>query len=266
MAGVAGIGARAVDVAVDVDVDVAVDDRAGDGDDEEQDADVTLVARARTDRTAFAALYRRYVDPIYRYCYRRLGTREAAEDATAAVFAKALAALPGFREGSFRAWLFAIAHNTIANEFRARAARPERALGGAEAQLLADPAPSPEESALAAEARANILGLLPRLPEDQRRVLELRLAGLSGPEIAGILGRSPGSVRVAQFRAIGRLRGWLAEPGAGAGARPASAAGVGDGQGGGATPASEPSPRVTGTGIERGRRGGGRRGEEGRHA
>ena len=109
--------------------------------------DAALVARAKADPRAFAALYRRYVDPVYRYCYRRLGNREAAEDATGLVFARALAALPGCREESFRGWLFAIAHNAIANEFRG--ARPERSLEGAEA--VVDPAAGPEEAALAAE-------------------------------------------------------------------------------------------------------------------
>ena len=168
-----------------------------------------LVARAKADPRAFAALYRRYVERVYRYCYRRLGTREAAEDATAAVFARALAGLPGLREGPFRGWLFAIAHNAIVGEFRQRAARPERGLD--EAAEVVDPGDGPAEAALAGEARASVLGLLPRLPEEQRRVLELRLAGLSGPEIGHALGRSHGSVRVAQYRAIRRLRALLGE-------------------------------------------------------
>ena len=174
-----------------------------------EEDDAVLVARAKADPRAFAALYRRYVDGVYRYCYRRLGSREAAEDATAAVFARALAALPTCREGSFRGWLFAIAHNAIVGEFRQRAARPERGLDEAEAVI--DPGDGPEAAALAAEARESVLGLLPRLPEEQRRVLELRLAGLSGPEIGHALGRSHGSVRVAQYRAIRRLRALLGE-------------------------------------------------------
>lgn len=181
------------------------------GDEAGEAEDAVLVARAKADPRAFATLYRRYVERIYRYCYRRLGSREAAEDATATVFAKALAALPAYRDGSFRGWLFAIAHNAIVGEFRQRAARPERAWAEREAEGLADPAPSPEEAALAAEARMSVLGVLPRLPEGERRVLELRLAGLSGPEIAAVLGRSHGSVRVAQFRAMARLRGLLEE-------------------------------------------------------
>lgn len=81
-------------------------------------SDSVLVAAAQADRQAFAPLYDRYLDPVYRYCLRRLGSREAAEDATGQVFAKALAALPGYRDRSFRGWLFTIAHNVVGDAFR----------------------------------------------------------------------------------------------------------------------------------------------------
>src|SRR3954447_12702789 len=81
--------------------------------------EVSLVARAQEDRRAFAPLYVRYADPIYRYCFHRLGTRQAAEDATSLVFEKAIAKLPSFRQQSFRSWLFSIAHNVIVDNYRA---------------------------------------------------------------------------------------------------------------------------------------------------
>lgn len=74
-------------------------------------SDAELVALAMADLRQFALLYTRYLDPVHRYCYRRLGSREAAEDATSAVFTKALAAFPRYRDASFRAWLFTIAHH-----------------------------------------------------------------------------------------------------------------------------------------------------------
>ena len=164
--------------------------------------DDAVVARARHDPREFAPLYARYLDPVYRYCYRRLGSREAAEDATGAVFAKALAALPAYRDGSFRAWLFAIAHNVVADAHRRR--RPEGPLAAAGDPV--DRAPTPEELALAAEERRSVRDLLATLPPDQRRVLELRLAGLTGAEIAAALGRSVAAVKMLQLRAMTRLR------------------------------------------------------------
>jgi RNA polymerase sigma-70 factor (ECF subfamily) len=169
------------------------------------DDEATLVAAARADPRAFADLYRRHVDPIYRFCYRRLGAREAAEDATAQVFAQALAGLPGFRGGSFRGWLFAIASHVVADA--GRAARPHAPLVAAAG--VVDPAPGPEEEAVRAEAAAAIRAVLARLPPAQRHVLELRLAGLSSAEIAAASGRSHGTVRNLQHRTLVRLRDLL---------------------------------------------------------
>ena len=102
---------------------------AADDPNETGETDAALAVRARVDREAFAALYARYVDPVYRYSLSRLGDREAAEDATSQVFVHALAALPRYREqGSFRSWLFAIAHNVVTDAGR-RAGRAN-SLGG----------------------------------------------------------------------------------------------------------------------------------------
>jgi RNA polymerase sigma-70 factor, ECF subfamily len=168
------------------------------------DGDARLVALAKSDPRAFAPLYARYFDPVYRYCYRRLGHPEAAADATSHVFSKALAALPGYREDapSFRSWLFAIAHNVITDDLRAR--RPVAPIDAA--AYVAATGPSPEEAVLTDEAGCTVHRLLAQLPPDQRQILELRLAGLTGPEIAAALGRSLGAVKIAQVRAFARLR------------------------------------------------------------
>jgi RNA polymerase sigma-70 factor (ECF subfamily) len=169
----------------------------------EPDDDARLAAGAKRDPAAFAALYRRYVDAVYRYCYHRMGTREQAEDATSHVFLKVLAGLPTRREDeSFRSWLFAIAHNVVADLYRAK--RPVWPLAVVAGH--ADSRSSIEEEALAAVEQDEVRALLLRLPVDQRRVLELRLAGLTSAEIAGVLGKQVGAVKMAQSRAIARLR------------------------------------------------------------
>ena len=71
---------------------------------------------------------------------------------------------------------------------------------------LPDPGPSPDELAAEAERRHSVAWALTQLPEEQRRVVELRLAGLTGPEVAATLGRSHDSVRTTQRRALARLR------------------------------------------------------------
>jgi RNA polymerase sigma-70 factor (ECF subfamily) len=173
--------------------------------------DALLVARAQRDPAAFAPLYEAYFAPVYRYCHHRLGGWEAAEDAAGAVFANALAALPRFRDdgraGSFRSWLFAIAHNVVANRHRRDGHRPAVPLAAAGG--VPDAAPSPEAAALAAEAARSVHAVLDRLPPEQRRILELRLAGLTDAEIGRVLGRSRGAIRTAQYRAVLRLRALL---------------------------------------------------------
>jgi RNA polymerase sigma-70 factor (ECF subfamily) len=171
------------------------------------DRDDELARAARHDRAAFAPLYRRYADPVYRYCLRRLGDREEAEDATAQVFTNALAALPRYRDDgpSFRSWLFAIAHNALVDVERKR--RPSRALDDAVA--IVDHAPGPEDEALTNEVKRDVHALLDAVAPDQRRVLELRLAGLSTAEIASVLGRTQAAIRGIQFRAELRLRALL---------------------------------------------------------
>jgi RNA polymerase sigma-70 factor (ECF subfamily) len=171
------------------------------GDDERKRADAEMARRAVHDAAAFAELYDRYVDSIFRYCYHRTGNREHAEDVTSAVFTRALESIADFRGGSFRAWLFAIAHTVLINMNRRQR----------EASLpidfeTADSMPTPEELAVAATGEDAVNEYLRVLPDTQRQVIELRLAGLSGSEIAEALGRSVAAIKMLQLRAMKRLR------------------------------------------------------------
>lgn len=170
--------------------------------DEPLEDDSALIARARVEPVAFGVLYDSYADRIFRFCYRRLGQREAAEDATSVIFGRALAGLPEFRHGSFAAWLFAIGHNTVVNTYRD--GPPTMPLEVA--RQVIDTAPSPEERAVASDEHRYLESLLGSLPTDQRRVVELRLAGLTGAEIAAAMDRSLASVKMPQVRALARLR------------------------------------------------------------
>jgi RNA polymerase sigma-70 factor, ECF subfamily len=171
--------------------------------------DAQLVVLAQTDLVAFATLYDRHFAGIYGYCYRRLGSAERAEDAAQQVFEQALASLPRYREtGRFRSWLYAVAHHVIGDH-----------LSGdhADASLdvvvdIADPGSSPEQQALGALERVTLLEAIDGLPSDQRRVIELRMAGLKGREIAEELGRSHEAVRMLQHRALDRLASALTAP------------------------------------------------------
>jgi len=180
-------------------------------------ADTALVARARDDRAAFAPLYDRYFNPVFRFCFYRVGDWQEAEDAAADVFASVLASLARFQDGDradgFRCWLFTIARNVVANRRRAR--RFDAPLDAA--AFVADAAPTPEEAALTDDDHRLVRALLLRLKPDQRDLLELRLAGLNDAEIARVLGRSHDAVRKEQSRAIQTLRSLIGGEGKGSG-------------------------------------------------
>ncbi|HZO76683.1 MAG TPA: RNA polymerase sigma factor [Solirubrobacteraceae bacterium] len=76
-------------------------------------SDAALAAAARSDRSAFLALYERYFPRVHRYVRIRVADRDACEDITSDVFIAALAGIERFHgRGSFAAWLFRIAQNT----------------------------------------------------------------------------------------------------------------------------------------------------------
>jgi RNA polymerase sigma-70 factor (ECF subfamily) len=165
--------------------------------------DAELVALAKADRQVFALLYRRYVRDVYQFCDRRLADREAAEDATATIFLRALEKIESCRDGAaFRSWLFTIAYRVVNDDYRAR--RP--VVPWEAAGWVADGRPSPEDLAVAGDERRRIATLLGQLKPDERDLISLRLQGLNDKEIAAVLGRRHGTIRNKQSKVLGRLR------------------------------------------------------------
>jgi RNA polymerase sigma-70 factor (ECF subfamily) len=167
------------------------------------DPDLADVRAAQADRRAFDRLYRRYVERVYSYAFYRLADHHDAEDVTERTFLAALAAIDDFTEqgASFRAWLFRIAHNAIANAHRSRRRRPTAPISAAENHPAsgADPA---GVVARADDGRA-IRAALARIPDDRRQVIILRFVdGLSAREIGAVLDRSEGASRVLLHRAL----------------------------------------------------------------
>jgi RNA polymerase sigma-70 factor, ECF subfamily len=163
------------------------------------DRDRALVEAARADPAQFDALYRRYLAQVYSYAYYELGDHHEAEDITERTFLAALANLDRFEEraqpadgdgsSTFRVWLF-----------RTRRRRPTAPI--AAAAHVADPVDLERGAAIRDEA-ADAWRAVGRLPADRRRAIVLRFVEeMSTAEIAGILGKSEGAVRVLIHRAL----------------------------------------------------------------
>jgi RNA polymerase sigma factor (sigma-70 family) len=169
-------------------------------------SDAELVMRAKHgDRHAIACLYRRYLDQVYDFVSYRLDSREAAEDATQAIFLRAVASLDHCRnEQLFAGWLFAIARNVITDNYRSR---HFTTLPIDDAPEVEDPHVTPDLLAIQADLHRELSAARNDcLNPSERELLDLRLQGLSDKEIAIALGRGYGAIRTAQYRLVLRLR------------------------------------------------------------
>jgi len=163
-----------------------------------------LVVQAVNGNTdAFGDLYIIFVEKIYRYVFYHIKSKTAAEDITGEVFLKAWRAISSCRgkENAFSPWLYRIAHNQLVDEIRKRQRRPSLELDNVE--TIRDSENSVERYA----EQQELLKLIDRLPSNQRRVIILKfIEGMGNREIAKIMGKSEGALRVMQMRALAALR------------------------------------------------------------
>ncbi len=170
------------------------------------DVDRVVVEAARRDPLRFETLYRKYVAQVYSFALYETRDHHAAEDVTEQVFLQALRGLSGFREratddgSTFRAWLFRICRNVIANERRYGRRHPVAPLDQAAEVAAPD---DPEGAVVTRDEVARAWRAVDALPDERRQALVLRFVDeMSAREIGAVMGRSEGAVRVLIHRAL----------------------------------------------------------------
>jgi len=184
------------------------------------DRDRALVEAAQADPARFEALYRKYLAQVYNFAFYELRDHHEAEDVTERTFLAALTNLSRFEErarpadgdgaSTFRVWLFQIARNAVAEHRRRSRRHPETML---EAAATVPTAVDLEAEVARNDDAAAAWRAVARLPDDRRRAIVLRFVDeMTTAEIAGVLGRSEGAVRVLIHRALRTVARDLDDP------------------------------------------------------
>ena len=182
---------------------------------ESDEIDRLVAAVVAGDRAALNQLLVILRPLVVRYCRSRLGTERAgvaADDVAQEVCLAVLKSLPTYTDQGkpFLAFVYGIAAHKVADVHRASAR--DRAEAVSELPDSVSGGPGPEQEALRGELSERVGRLLGVLPERQREILLLRVVmGMSAEETAVVVGSTPGAVRVAQHRALLRLRKVLGE-------------------------------------------------------
>ncbi len=163
-----------------------------------------LVRRVATgEPDAWEALYRRAYPRLFAYARRRLPSDDAADDAVSEAMVRAIDRMPSFtwKGAGIDAWLYGILRNVVLESYRdSRRTQPATV-------QVEDQAPGPLDGIVSREQLGHVRAAFATLDAEDREVLELRVVGgLSADEVGSVLGRRPGAVRMAQSRALGRLR------------------------------------------------------------
>ncbi len=167
-----------------------------------------MAAVAAGDGDALREIFDRWKLPMLNYLYRSLGNFADAEDLALEVFTEVWRSAPRYRsEGTFSAWLFAIARGKVRHEWRRRRRKP---VAAAPVGLLGFPAPDGEGSLEQRESEEVLLRGLNTLPEAQRSALILTAQSpLSADEVAATLGVKPSHLYVLIHRGRQRLKQYL---------------------------------------------------------
>lgn len=167
--------------------------------------DTELVRRAQADPRAFQAVYEVYLPQVYRFVATRARSVAEAEDMTSATFEKALRMLGSYQHrGPFEAWLLRIALNCVRHQARQDRSLRQEPLAWADGVAAGD---DTEREALSNLVDEEVRTRLGHLPSGQCEALTLMImADLRPSQIARVIGKREGAVRVLLHRALRALK------------------------------------------------------------
>ena len=175
-----------------------------------------LIEKAKTgDQDALSEIVADCWQPLYRFISYKTGSSDEAQDITQETFYRAFRSLASYQktETRFSTWLGRIAMNLITDIWRKNGRSPNMNDKSEHGNDLAD-GENPADTVIRLETADTLATLLTELPEEQRRVIQLRIvAGLPVKEVAIAMSKSEAAIKMLQQRALKNLRGKLLERG-----------------------------------------------------
>jgi RNA polymerase sigma-70 factor (ECF subfamily) len=184
----------------------------------EEELAASVAAAALGDRTALSMVLKTIQPPVVRYCRSRIGIGErgqvSADDVAQEVCMAVMTALPRYRDQGrpFMSFVYGIAAHKVADA--RRGAARNRSDPTSDLPERASDDDGPEQRAMTQESHRRVKQLLGSLSPEQREILILRvIEGLTAAEAAELVGSTAGAVRVAQHRALAKLKRQIKEVG-----------------------------------------------------
>lgn len=157
------------------------------------------------DRESFGFIYDHFRDKLYRFIYFRVGHKEIAEDLLADTFVKAWLKIENvLNHKALSSWIYQVAKNNIIDYYRIKGTAT---VSIEEVSEILPDASNPVDSANLTIEHGTLMELMGSLSEEQRLVVQYKFfEDLTNEEIASVMNKSEGAVRVLQHRAVARLK------------------------------------------------------------
>jgi len=170
-----------------------------------------IEAAQKFENWAFDELYRLYANKLYRFILFKVGDQAEADDLLAEVFVRVLKKIKTFQGttvAAFSGWIYRVAQNMVIDYYRRQGKRPVAPLE--QAKMIVDEKNNPQRQAEKSQATQAVYEAITKLTQDQQQVILFKFfEGLGNAQIAKLLGKTEGSIKSLQHRALASLGRFL---------------------------------------------------------